>query len=629
MSTIWNLFQNDVIRKEYESLTFSKFIRYYKNGIPEYTGLRSYENDVTDQMMCINDFLTKRKIIVNQFCGWGKSFIPTFFFKLCLEMKLNRYLNRPLIFVMASPLTSLSKGNQLDKDLQTLFVDSLDKKYNIKFCGLCTGNNLTNTKSNIEDLTKRYLHDKSYDKNEFRKYYYELANIFEDINEVDKINQYVSENEYDAIIIYTCDNSLCKLNKLNPDLIDFLSLDEAHVHFLNGGNNRDDETECIVNSVMKLVDSNSNMMVRSWTATPTYLEGCKKSTWYRKMWGPEITYASYSHAVKLGWALPIKWHIFDTIDITGKRTISFEDFLSMFPEKKTFYIFKTAIEVCNEYKKLEGSMKTAKLIVKCQETDDFKNIYKLFDDWEKNVDNFESIYKNNPIYNFVKNGNTVLATTSAHGLVMLTKNGIEKFNGGIPEFIVKSKTDDFNENFLNNDVIFFNIKQLSTGHDLNFFNCGLIFANCYEDDFVQFIFRSGRSAKGKFENKIFISSMCCSTETCARYKGALSKLIESTDAFEGTPHIIGWTGVCGAVDEIKNDQIIFDEKIIQIECNECGKADSRYKDYTKQELWDQYRRENRVDARKHWNDEAYKNMIVNRMLQELNREIKANRVYCD
>ena len=94
----------------------------------------------------------------------------------------------------------------------------------------------------------------------------------------------------------------------------------------------------------------------------------------------------------------------------------------------------------------------------------------------------------------------------------------------------------------------FNIRQRSTGHDINIFNNTIVLCKCEADDFQQCIFRSGRMNGTKKKNVVFLVDSIVDNETIQYYCEILDRLATKIGAFDG--HISAeWKGDEGDGDD--------------------------------------------------------------------------------
>ncbi len=135
-------------KKLYED--FNKYLRYmcFKDGLgPKHLKpiIDKECGQMTDQVACIFDYLQSetKRCINAEFCGYGKSYIDSFitvclikFFKIHNLKEKNG--GRPLTIVKTAPLTSLSNGNQLEKDIQYIFPLMKENFANIKLINNCS-----------------------------------------------------------------------------------------------------------------------------------------------------------------------------------------------------------------------------------------------------------------------------------------------------------------------------------------------------------------------------------------------------------------------------------------------------------------------------------------------------------
>lgn len=207
------------------------------------------------------------------------------------------------------------------------------------------------------------------------------------------------------------------------------------------------------------------------------------------------------------------------------------------PITVSFDVFKdeTQTQYCHMLVKAEGKH--------------YRYLYKIHNDIvkygyknakRKNTRNIKNHEEVSAIFEELEKGTLIICTTSRDGVIMLSKHKSEcKTYDNVIDLISFMKTIDetgkFKKQWIDRDIIFYNIKQLSTGLDFKILNAGIIFDECNETDFIQWLFRSGRLADGKLMNYIYIPAFIISPEKVTEYSDIIERKLHCRGAIQGFP----------------------------------------------------------------------------------------------
>lgn len=566
--TFFEIVNNDKkLKKEFKKFLYQRI----KEGFgPEHKTLfvdveRERKDGVSDQQAAVVDCfdLEKVTLIIQQSCGWGKSMadacarlVQLEFYKKFKKDFLKLNGNKPLNFVITAPLTSLSAGNQLEKDIVFLMYMMYKEGFGIRNYHICSGSNATqNNDALCEKIIKLMNVEDEAEKENIRKYFKVAVVQKTTITESD-----ITNSNIDANYIYTCDDSIEKFIKLETGLIDMLSADEAHMHWISGGGS---ENTKLFNNLKQFVEKNPNMIRRYYSATPTYSEGCEKSTWNRKFFGYVKTYTTFHRMIELGRALPVEGY-----ELTAKNEkneyISYEAFNSYTDVKKFEVISNCLVTIPEKYKNIEGTGEEHMYLLIKSDKLFFKSFYKMYkiiqeaENWEKAKFKLNRMTKNNEIPDVwvteLEMGRTIICTCSDSGAKLEQDGNFISYNAfiltsekvmnreykNVVELINYAKTDEFKNLYANNDIYIWNIKQLATGLDFNTINCSINFMTCNEQDYEQFFMRGGRLNGIKEKNVTFIPIFALPNEYVFKFTQVIKQLECVIGAFDGNePFVFG------------------------------------------------------------------------------------------
>lgn len=547
--------------------------------------LKKFGVDPTeDQLRAMEDIVKGKypRIINVEFCGWGKSVIPTFlqlFYAFLMDYDVIKELhgNRPCLVVQSAPLTSLTLCNQLSKDIEKILSIQITKeKKSIISFNDCSGKPMN--KKIVEKEDEDDDIEPTDEEIEYQQQYRDFVYNGKFMEFYSDINKYTT-NFCNVTTIYTCTPSLAKLHALEANDVDAFVLDEAHFNFLNGGSIDPKANKCI-NKVIDMLDNiQTGSAVYSFTATPSLKLGSLKSISNEKTWGVIKQYISFRDALLKGdfRVIPIKVIYDILLDIKGNK-ITYDKFESFGEDKKGHLSIDTLIKYNEDYHSRDLSEKNSKTLVMVESyvidlIESFAN--ELFALMAKNpeardINEFKDYFnKNNKydeIFNYINEDKIIMSTRSkvkGNGVNILSKNleFCESYNyvTDLITFIDEQKKKESKEDyegykFLDHDMIMLNIFQLSTGHDINIWNNCVVMREVDNNQFIQFIFRSGRPNGGsKKFNYVYINETFISE---AYYQQYMHALYRYTDMYIDNT-TLGKTSKTkkGKVSEKDNDRI--------------------------------------------------------------------------